>query len=83
MGVGSDLAVILLFPLAGVWADIRRSGRAHPAWKWGIGAIVGSLLLTQAIAYSPVGLAIYDRVTEGYQVPRSRRSSSLRRRRDR
>ena len=44
-----------------VWADVRRSGRAHPAWKWGIGTILGSLLLTQAIAYSPVGLAIYDR----------------------
>jgi uncharacterized membrane protein len=58
-------AVILLFPLAGVWADIRRSGRAHPAWKWGIGTIVGSMLLTQAIAYSPVGLAIYNKVTEG------------------
>ena len=57
--------VILLFPLAGVWADIRRSGRAHPAWKWGIATIVGSLLLTQAITYSPVGLAIYDEVAEG------------------
>ena len=58
-------AVILLFPLAGVWADIQRGGRAHPAWKCGIGTIVGSLLLTQAITYSPVGLAIYDEVTEG------------------
>jgi hypothetical protein len=58
-------AVILLFPLAGVWADIRRTGRAHSAWKWGIGAIVGSLLLTQAITYSPLGLAIYHRVTDG------------------
>ena len=29
-------AVTLLFPLAGMWADIRRSGRVHPAWKWGI-----------------------------------------------
>lgn len=58
-------AVILLFPLAGVLADIRRGGRAHPAWKWGIGTIVGSLLLTQAITYSPVGLAIYKEVAEG------------------
>ena len=58
-------AVILLFPLAGVWADIRRSGLAHPAWKWGIGTIVASLLLTLAITYSPVGLAIYDQVTDG------------------
>jgi hypothetical protein len=59
-------AVILLFPLAGVWADIRRSGRAHPAWKAGIGAILVSLLLTQMITYSPIGLAIYQRVTEGH-----------------
>lgn len=58
-------AVILLFPLAGMWADIRRSGRVHPAWKWGIATIVGSLLLTQAITYSPVGTAIYEKVTEG------------------
>ena len=59
-------AVILLFPLAGAWADLRRAGRVHPAWKWGIGTIVGSLLLTQALAYSPVGLIIYDKVTRGY-----------------
>ena len=58
-------AVILLFPLAGAWADIRRGGRVHPAWKWGIAAIGGSLLLTQAITYSPVGTAIYAKVTEG------------------
>jgi len=58
-------AVILLFPLAGAWADIRRCGKAHPAWKWGIGAIVGSLLLTQAVTYSPIGLTIYDEVTQG------------------
>ena len=59
-------AATLLFPLAGVWADIRRNGRVHPAWKWGIGTIVASFLLTQAITYSAAGLAIYDRVTEGY-----------------
>jgi uncharacterized membrane protein len=59
-------AVILLFPLAGVWADIRRRGEVHPAWNWGIGTIISSLLLTQAVTYSPVGLTIYDRVTEGF-----------------
>ena len=59
-------AVALLFPLAGVAADIRRSGRVHPAWIWGISAILASFLLTQAITYSPVGTAIYERVTEGY-----------------
>lgn len=58
-------AVVVLFPLAGVWADIRRSGRPHSAWKWGIGTIVGSMLFTQALTYSPLGSAIYDRVTAG------------------
>ena len=61
----ATFVVILLFPLAGMWADIRRSGRIHPAWKWGLAAIVGSFLLTQAITYSPVGTAIYAAVTEG------------------
>ena len=55
----------MLFPLAGGWSDIRRSGRVHPAWTWGIATIVGTFLLTEAITYSPVGIAIYDAVTEG------------------
>jgi hypothetical protein len=61
----ATFVVTLLFPLAGVWADLRRSGRVHPAWKWGISAIIGSFLLTQAITYSSVGTAIYAKVTEG------------------
>ena len=58
-------AVALLFPIAGVRADIKRGGRVHPAWKWGIAAILGSFVLTQAVTYSPVGTAIYDAVTDG------------------
>lgn len=58
-------AACLLFPLAGVWRDVRRSGRAHPAWRWGIGAMLGSFLVTNAITLSPLGTAIYDRVTAG------------------
>ena len=54
-----------LFPLAGVLADIKRGGQMHPAWKWGLAAILGSFFLTQAVTYSPVGTAIYDGVTEG------------------
>ena len=57
--------VALLFPFAGVLADIRRGGHVHPAWKWGIAAILGSFVITQAVTYSPIGTAIYDRVTEG------------------
>lgn len=55
----------LLFPVAGILADIRRGGHVHPAWKWGIAAILGSFVITQAVTYSPIGTAIYDRVTEG------------------
>jgi hypothetical protein len=58
-------AAALLFPIAGILADMRRARRVHPAWHWGIAAILGSFLLTQAVAYSPIGTAIYYRVTEG------------------
>jgi hypothetical protein len=55
----------LLFPLAGVIADLRRSGRVHPAWRWGIGAMVGTFLLIQAISYGPLGPQLYDMVAAG------------------
>lgn len=55
----------MTFPLVGVWADIRRSGRVHPAWLWGIAVMVGAFVLTEAITYSPPGLAIYRVVTVG------------------
>jgi hypothetical protein len=58
-------AATLLFPLAGMWADARRSGRAHPAWHWGFGTILCSFLLVQAVTYSPLGTVIYARVAEG------------------
>lgn len=57
--------VVLLFPLAGMWADMRRGGRVHPAWKWGVATIVASFLLTEAITYSPVGTAIHAAATKG------------------
>ncbi|HEY0326263.1 MAG TPA: hypothetical protein VGC46_09870 [Allosphingosinicella sp.] len=58
-------AFTLLFPLAGVIADKRRSGRVHPAWRWGIGTILASFMVVEAVTYSPVGTWIYDRVTAG------------------
>lgn len=53
----------LLFPLAGVVADLRRRGSVHPAWRYGIGAMLACLILTEAITYSPVGSALYRVVT--------------------
>ena len=61
----STVAVTLLFPLAGMLADVRRSGRIHSAWRWGVAAIIGSFVLTQAVTYSSAGTAIYGKVTEG------------------
>jgi hypothetical protein len=55
----------MLFPLAGVWADLRRSGRVHPAWGYGIATMVGAFVLIEAITYSPVGTSIYHAVTNG------------------
>src|SRR5438309_6739358 len=55
----------LLFPLAGVVADVRRSGPVHPAWRSGIGAMLACLVLTEAITYSPLGTALYRIVTAG------------------
>jgi hypothetical protein len=55
----------LLFPFVGAWADRRRSGRVHPAWWWGIGTIIVSSVLVEAITYSPLGTAIYEVVTQG------------------
>jgi uncharacterized membrane protein YozB (DUF420 family) len=45
----------LLFALIGILADRRRYGRAHPAWFWGIGVLVGIQLIADLVAYSPLG----------------------------
>ncbi len=49
-----------------VMLDARSRGSVHPAWKRGIAAWLGMFVLIEALTYSPVGLAIYDRVTAGY-----------------
>lgn len=59
----TDFAVTMLFPVAGVLADLRRDGRVHPAWGWGIGTLVLTMILVETITYSPVGDAIYAAVT--------------------
>jgi hypothetical protein len=61
----ATFAVTLLFPLAGAWADRRRSGLVHPAWFWGIGTMLASLVVVEGLTYSPVGVPIYEAVTKG------------------
>lgn len=55
----------LIFPAIGVARDLRRTGRVHPAWKWGIGTMFLMLFAIEAITYSPVGAALYRAVTDG------------------
>jgi hypothetical protein len=58
-------AAIMIFPLVGVIADLRRGGAVHPAWWAGIGAIVCFQLAFHGIAVSPAGHALYDLATAG------------------
>jgi hypothetical protein len=59
------VAACMIFPLIGVVADLRRTGRVHPAWGWGIAATLGMALATEAITYSPVGDQMYRAVVAG------------------
>lgn len=64
-GWEATFAACLIFPFAGVYADIRRSGHAHPAWRYGIGAMLVGFALTEVITYSPAGTALYAAVVKG------------------
>ena len=57
--------VCLLVLVIAVGLDARRVGRVHPAWLWGLGALVAVAPLTEAVTYSPVGLALYKSVAAG------------------
>jgi hypothetical protein len=61
----ASFAASLAFPIFGIWSDVRRSGHAHPAWRWGVAAMLGVFVATEAIAYSPVGTALYRAVVAG------------------
>jgi hypothetical protein len=56
---------VMLFPIAGIVRDWRRSRRIHPAWWWGAGTIVTIQVAIGALAYSGPGLSIYGGVTAG------------------
>jgi len=55
----------LVFPLAGLIRDLRLGRPAHPAWLWGMAAIVAMIVVMDLIAYSPLGAAIYAAATAG------------------
>jgi hypothetical protein len=55
----------LLFMVFGMARDRRVHGRAHPAWMWGIGAMVATLLLARVVGFSDVGAQFYAFITAG------------------
>jgi hypothetical protein len=64
----AGIAVIipsLGFIVAGALRDRRKQGSVHPAWWWGMGTCIGVVILIQVVAYSPLGLALYETVTAG------------------
>jgi len=53
----------LIFPIAGVVSDLRRSRSVHPAWRWGILSMLVAFVAIEAISYSSVGQGLYRTVT--------------------
>lgn len=58
-------AAVILFPIAGILRDLRRDGRVHPAWIWGLDTIVAMQIAIDVLTFSPPGQWIYTAVTEG------------------
>ena len=57
--------VTLIFPVIGMVADLRRDGRAHPAYLWGTGINIGLFTASMVLAYSPIGYALTEWVIAG------------------
>lgn len=56
---------VLVFPVIGMIADKRRHGQVHPAWWWGVGAIVLTQVAADIIAYSSWGVGVTQAVLDG------------------
>lgn len=63
--VAAALIAPSVFPLIGMIADRRRSGRIHPAWLWGWGAFVVSFAVAELVAFSPAGESLTRAVLAG------------------
>jgi hypothetical protein len=59
------IAGSMMFPVAGMLFDYRRTGRIHPAWTWSLVAIVGTQVIAELIAYSAFGISMTERLIAG------------------
>ena len=57
--------VIALFAFAGPVVDLFVRRRIHPAYYWGVGAILLSMILTGPLAFSPPALALVKVIRGG------------------
>jgi hypothetical protein len=61
----SAVGMPMIFIAIGMLRDQRRRGRIHPAWPWSVGLLIGSQLLADVAAYSPIGIEITRNVVAG------------------
>lgn len=59
------LVLTMLFPVIGMIADYRRSGKVHPAWLWAVGLVLGGQIVADLIAYSPLGISLTEQFLAG------------------
>jgi hypothetical protein len=59
------VVVTMIIPVIMMIADKRRNGQIHPAWLWGIGAVLLTQVVADVIAYSDFGLSLTQSVIEG------------------
>jgi hypothetical protein len=59
------VAASLVFPVWGIFSDRRRLGRVHPAWGWGLAAILGGQILAELVSHTTLGLPLYNWVAAG------------------
>ena len=57
--------VTLLFPAIAMAVDLRRRGRVHPAYLWGVAIYAGTFAGSMLLAFSPLGEAITQQVIAG------------------
>ncbi|HZU52241.1 MAG TPA: hypothetical protein VE968_10245 [Sphingomicrobium sp.] len=59
----ASFAAGLVFPVAGIVADLKRTGNVHPAWRYGLVTMIGAFVAIEAITYSGVGKLAYRGAT--------------------
>lgn len=61
----SAVAAAVIFPLVGMVRDLRRTGRVHPAWWWGLACLAALVAVPGFLAPTRAGDEIYRAVTAG------------------